>query len=262
MMRALCWAHFLLEEITLNHSTNKTFDFDGWMRRTYGKKFYDSLDIGTFEEAVEEARTGEWTQQIRNRLKFVLGCAIDPKLYWDAVWDGKWRMVVFDLPQKAYNDRKTLARILRFWRFGHSQGSFWISPHPLTNVLESLSRENISSRGLVISEGELLSPKSPQDIVDQTWDWDLINAGYEDMIRKIVLIKQEVTATETPSQEQLMKLVQESFQLWSESSESDPFLPKTLRPRGYQGIAAYKHYCDFRKMLKTVSKTGHDLKAI
>jgi CRISPR-associated endonuclease Cas2 len=46
-------------------------------------------------------------------------------------WDGKWRVIIFDIPNDANNERDKLRRLLRKSGFKKLQGSVFISPNPL-----------------------------------------------------------------------------------------------------------------------------------
>ena len=46
-------------------------------------------------------------------------------------WDGKWRMVIFDIPEEASNERDQLRRLLLLNNFCKLQASVYISPHPI-----------------------------------------------------------------------------------------------------------------------------------
>lgn len=250
IIRSLCWAHFLMSEIAFNQATIKDTNFEAWINSLYGKRFADSLGWSSFEEAVEEARSGDWTHSIHRQLQQSLGLECNPVSFWEAEWDGLWRMVTFDLPHNAFGDRKNLSRTLRFWRFGNLQGSVWISPHPPGDFLRSLRRKNISARGLFVSEGNLLAPSSDRDIVEQTWDWVDINVGYNEFEKEIDQALAAAREIQNPTQDWLMEQVHHTFQLWSASSISDPFLPRKLWPQGYRGPKAYKKFQKFRQTLK------------
>ena len=46
-------------------------------------------------------------------------------------WDGKWRLVVFDIPEDANSKRDLLRRLLKRNQFTKLQASVFISPYPL-----------------------------------------------------------------------------------------------------------------------------------
>ncbi len=48
-----------------------------------------------------------------------------------AKWDGKWRMVIFDIPEDGKKQRDRLRHLLKTHNFLKLQASVYISPHPL-----------------------------------------------------------------------------------------------------------------------------------
>ena len=46
-------------------------------------------------------------------------------------WDGKWRMIVFDIPEESKEQRNLLRELLKRNNFYGMQASVYISPHPL-----------------------------------------------------------------------------------------------------------------------------------
>jgi CRISPR-associated endonuclease Cas2 len=49
----------------------------------------------------------------------------------DLVWDKKWRVVIFDIPESAREQRDKLRRLLRLNKYYKLQASVFISPYPL-----------------------------------------------------------------------------------------------------------------------------------
>ncbi|MBI4036765.1 hypothetical protein HY386_02730 [Candidatus Daviesbacteria bacterium] len=60
-------------------------------------------------------------------------------------WDGKWRIVVFDIPEQKRLIRDLFRRNLKKWGFKHLQRSVWISKRDvfdkLTNYIQELGIE-------------------------------------------------------------------------------------------------------------------------
>ena len=50
-------------------------------------------------------------------------------------WDGKWRLVIFDIPEKRRAVRDLLRSKLKQWDFMHLQQSVWASKKDCTKVL-------------------------------------------------------------------------------------------------------------------------------
>lgn len=49
-------------------------------------------------------------------------------------WDGKWRVVMFDVPESAHAYRDRLRWLLKQQGFRYIQGSVWINPFPLARA--------------------------------------------------------------------------------------------------------------------------------
>lgn len=62
----------------------------------------------------------------------------------DQKWDGKWRLVIFDIPEKRRAVRDLLRSKLKQWDFIHLQQSVWASKKDCTKVL----RDFIKSVGI------------------------------------------------------------------------------------------------------------------
>ncbi len=56
-------------------------------------------------------------------------------------WDGKWRIVVFDIPETKKVIRELLRRRLKLWGFNQWQKSVWASKKNLTNKLRNLIKD-------------------------------------------------------------------------------------------------------------------------
>ena len=82
----------------------------------------------TASSAPKPSKTTNTSAPIESDLKALGGC--DPEERWNRGWDGKWRIIVFDLPEKKRGLRNDLRKQLRSARFGGLQRSVWISPGP------------------------------------------------------------------------------------------------------------------------------------
>ena len=64
-----------------------------------------------------------------------------------ALWDGKWRIVMFDVPEKRKKIRDTLRMLLRSAGFIHFQDSAWIQPYPCDELVTLLRSHLGSGKG-------------------------------------------------------------------------------------------------------------------
>lgn len=62
-------------------------------------------------------------------------------------WDGKWRIVMFDVPEKRKKVRDILRMLLRSAGFVHFQDSAWIQPYPCDELVTLLRSHLGSGKG-------------------------------------------------------------------------------------------------------------------
>lgn len=53
-------------------------------------------------------------------------------------WDGRWRMIVFDIPEKKRKYRDYLRQMLKTLGFKELQKSTWVTPYPIPDFLKEL----------------------------------------------------------------------------------------------------------------------------
>lgn len=69
-------------------------------------------------------------------------------------WDGKWRIVVFDIPEKKRVVRDILRGRLKLWGFTNWQKSVWATKKNLTNKLRNLIKELGIEEWVLVIESE------------------------------------------------------------------------------------------------------------
>lgn len=69
------------------------------------------------------------------------------KAVWESVfmedkkWDGKWRLVIFDIPEKRRQARNLLRASLKNWGFKHWQQSVWATKKNCTEALRKFIKD-------------------------------------------------------------------------------------------------------------------------
>lgn len=110
---------------------------EGWrqkqLRNYKSKKIYNSLYYlkrqGLVKEASKNGRKFLILTQ-KGQLEVLLSKARD-KNPAEQNWDGKWRLIIFDIPEEAHDKRDKLRRILKEMGFIKLQASVFISPFPI-----------------------------------------------------------------------------------------------------------------------------------
>jgi len=85
------------------------------------------------------------------------------------VWDGRWTVVTYSVPEEQRSRRDALRRSLNSWGFGALAPGIWISPHPLPSKAEGKWRELNVWQYLEIFRAEHLGPSNPPTLVAHAW---------------------------------------------------------------------------------------------
>ena len=154
----------------------------------------------------------------------------DPEKRWDRPWDGKWRLVMFDLPTGEEALRQRLLRVLRDSHFGYLQRSVWVSPDPIDAVREALGEAKVSAESFLIMEGRPAAGESDAEIVSGAWNLEETNRAYARHMEHLRRPPSSVNA--------IPAWAKQEIRLWNEAVGNDPLLPSALLPEGYLGRKA------------------------
>lgn len=82
----------------------------------------------------------------------VLGAEFD-----ESKWDGKWRVVIFDIPEQKRVVRDMFRRKLKHWGFKNWQKSVWITKNNVTEKLRKTVKELGIEKWVAIVESDNIS---------------------------------------------------------------------------------------------------------
>jgi phenylacetic acid degradation operon negative regulatory protein len=230
----LLWAADHLLRPTVRHWTES---YEGW---AYGNGFLRQLHKLEKQQLLE--RTSEGSDRLyrlteQGRLLALGGR--DPQAQWARKWDGRWRLVVFDVPRQHSTRRDRLRRYLRARAFGCLQGSVWIAPDSLQEERVLLGDGEVQVKSLLLFEGAPCGGESDAQIVAGAWDFDEINRKYASYLQ--VLGQRPGGPLKTESAVRGFKRWAEAERtVWLEAVSLDPLLPERLLPEAYLGRRAWK----------------------
>ena len=75
-------------------------------------------------------------------------------------WDGKWRIVIFDIPEQKRLIRDLFRRNLKKWGFKHLQKSVWISKKNVTEKLFSYIKDLGVEKWVWVFESDKYGPSN------------------------------------------------------------------------------------------------------
>lgn len=226
---------------------NMNSSFEGWAYRNGFLRQIHTLEAQGWLESGEGSDGTERVYRLtRKGMLRALGGS-HPEDRWNRGWDGKWRMVVFDLPEEKRSLRNELRRELRAARFGGLQGSVWISPDPVNMVGEQLKKTASSCGMITFFEGATCCGESNSEVVSTAWNFTKIKADYESHLAHLQSMPD---AGGNDVRENLLEWGRIEKQLWSDCMEADPLLPRELWPAGYPGETVWK------ERIKTLRRAG------
>lgn len=163
----------------------------------------------------------------------------DPEAQWSRHWDGRWRLVLFDVPMEQHVHRGQLRRYLRARGFGCLQGSVWITPDTVHEERETLVGGKINVESLLLLEARPCSGESEAEIVAGAWDFAVINRNYA---RHLKLLDQRPDGPlhDSAAARALQRWAGDERSAWHAAVEIDPLLPRRLLPPDYLGCRAWQ----------------------
>jgi phenylacetic acid degradation operon negative regulatory protein len=167
-------------------------------------------------------------------------------------WDEKWRLLVYSIPEEKRNLRDELRKELVWSGFGLLANSCWITPNPLSEQVDLLTRKYDIKPYVHFFEANYLQNGEPQTLVAKCWDLQEINEKYEEFIetysQKFIINQNEIehgNMTDAECFVERTMLVHE----YRKFLFVDPGLPKELLPEKWLGNSAARLFADYYRTL-------------
>jgi DNA-binding transcriptional regulator PaaX len=217
---------------------NLTESFEGWAYRNGFLRQIQRLEKRQFLE-IQSSKSGDRLCRLTQagQLHALGGC--NPEVQWKRRWDGRWRLVIFDVPENRRATRDKLRAYLRMRGFGYLQNSVWITPDPVSEERALLSGGPVDVESLILLEARPFAGETDAEIVAGAWDFSEINrryVAYKQVLKRRprVRLRSEAAAT------MFHRWLREERLAWLRTVEFDPLLPGRLLPSEYVGIAAWR----------------------
>ncbi|MGI8602159.1 MAG: hypothetical protein ACR2OZ_04070 [Verrucomicrobiales bacterium] len=235
LLNFLLWSAEKLSRPTFR---NLTDSYESWAYRNGFSKQTDILESKRLlERAPSPGDDRIYRLTWRGRLHALGGR--DPEAQWSRPWDGRWRLVLFDVPTKQNSHRTRLRRYLRDRFFGFLQKSVWITPDPLERQQQVLIGGKINVKSLLLLEARPCAGESDAEIIDGAWDFERINDGYRRHL-KILSERPRGTLGHSATAKNLLRWAETERESWLKAVKADPLLPATILPPAYLGEKAWR----------------------
>jgi phenylacetic acid degradation operon negative regulatory protein len=235
------WLHQLLwlaDCLSRPTFRNLTDTFEGWASRRGLLRQIQRLEA---EQLIESpgATLEKKIYRLTNTGRLAALGGREPEAYWNRRWDGRWRLVVFDLPETKNKVRVRLRRFLQEQYFGYLQNSVWITPDPLDPMAKILQQFTEDVESLILLEAHQCGGESNAAIVQGAWEFERINCLYSEYLETLEQLSR-MDAEGSLSTREWDRWSRRERSSWFEIMESDPLLPRSLLPVDYLGVKAWE----------------------
>lgn len=122
------------------------------------------LKKSSLSQALKRLREGGLIEEVKLKKNVIIkltdeGRGLVSDEFDESKWDGKYRIVIFDIPEQKRIIRNLFRRNLKKWGFKHLQKSVWISKKDVFDKLESYIKDVGIEKWVMVMEVERLSGK-------------------------------------------------------------------------------------------------------
>jgi len=231
---------------------NLTESFEGWAYQNGFSRQLQRLE----KRQLLEHQPGRPSDRLHRLTQTGRLCALggrDPEACWNRRWDGRWRLVLFDVPRTCNTTRDKLRRYLQSRGFGYLQNSVWITPDPVNEECGLLSGVSGDVESLIWFEARPCAGETDAEIVAGAWDFADINQCYaicQQMLDRCPRHRLETKAAAM----KFHRWLREEREAWLNAMSRDPLLPKRLLPHSYLGCKTW------RKRLEVMAEAGERIR--
>jgi len=169
-------------------------------------------------------------------------------------WDGRWRFVVYNIPETMRDLRDKLRCKLQSLGYANMSTSFWISPYDLEVELHRYMAERSLLDYVETFTADYTGQRRNKKLAARIWHIDALTKQYRTFVRKYEkLISAYKRSAKSGIPMDLADCFARRFCMTAEYVAlrlADPMLPSELLPENWEGIRAEEIYADLLKLLK------------
>ncbi len=158
------------------------------------------------------------------------------------VWDHKWRIIIFDIPEEKKHLGRMLRRFLISIGFGKVQRSVWISPHDLQKTVQRYANKLNLSKYIYLMAVDSFRSIPEREMANRCWNIEKLHQDYLDLIEQYKKLREDAKKLKSdPSSKNndLLTILKNRLE-WDYDSIllRDPRLPSELLPDQWGGEKA------------------------
>ncbi|WP_042347520.1 phenylacetic acid degradation operon negative regulatory protein PaaX [Bacillus massiliigorillae] len=187
-------------------------------------------------------------------------------------WDGKWRILMYTIPEEKRQIRDELRKELYWSGFGSFSNGCWISPNNLEKEVELLIEKYQIKPYVDFFVSEYRGPRESESLIERSWALGEIEEKYEQFITeysKKFIVHQSIIQQKEMSDAECFVERTNLVHEYRKFLFIDPGLPAELLPARWNGSHAALLFSQYYKILaepanrffEDVFKEGNDLQS-
>ncbi|MCM3675904.1 phenylacetic acid degradation operon negative regulatory protein PaaX [Peribacillus simplex] len=167
-------------------------------------------------------------------------------------WDGKWRILMYTIPEDKRQLRDDLRKELLWSGFGSFSSGCWISPNDLEKQINRLIEKYDINEYVDFFISEYKGPKENQSLVEKSWHLEVIENKYEEFIEKYskqFIVHQSIISRGEMSDADCFVERTNLVHEYRKFLFIDPGLPKELLPSKWNGNHAALLFSQYYQVL-------------
>jgi phenylacetic acid degradation operon negative regulatory protein len=167
-------------------------------------------------------------------------------------WDGKWRILMYTIPEDKRQLRDDLRKELLWSGFGSFSSGCWISPNDLEKQINRLIEKYDIDEYVDFFISEYKGPKENQSLVEKSWQLEEIENKYEEFIEKYskqFIVHQSIISRDEMSDADCFVERTNLVHEYRKFLFIDPGLPKELLPSKWNGNHAALLFSQYYQVL-------------
>jgi len=219
--------------VTINEQIQLLFDL------TLNQKTRGTLSA-LIKEGLIEKTEGDNAYRITKKGFDVLCLEFSFFRYLKDGWDGKWRIISYEIPEKKREIRDRLRREMQGWGLGPWHRSFWLTPHPVINTLKEMVSQKEEEKYIQAFEGEPVFGER-EILIEKVWGKNDLDRSYRELFKKW----HEILSTGDEKADKFKKIISEYVVML----RRDPGLPKELLGESWIGFEGWNIFQEIKSIL-------------
>lgn len=219
--------------ISLDEKIQKTFDL------VFNQKTRGTLS-GMLKEGLIIKGEKEGQYKLTNKGFEVLCLEFPFFRFLKDKWDGKWRVISYEIPEKKREIRDRLRREMQGWGLGPWHRSFWLTPHPVLSALKTLTSQKEEEKYIQAFEADHLFGDR-EILIEKVWGKTNLDKQYRELFKKW----HDILSSTEEKIDKFKKVVSNYIDILRQ----DPGLPKELVGESWIGFEGYNIFQEIKAIL-------------